>query len=303
MNKDYFEDNMSDDEIRILSPDNYKKSPQNHNSTEKEKPKNKNKIYFFWIIIFAFICVIGLLYICFFSRGKVSLHKINESPTVSADTLSLEILKDNEETGPAYAILNDTVVNDIPMRVWTPVGGHIEMFLGADPSVDTNVILAAHAADLRDDDGTPAGAFVYKGNLMSKGHSKYGFCAMIDGEVSIGRQVETPLFERAIEKNGSFFRQYSLVTNGNLMSVPPKGKSIRRALCLKDNSFQLYETSTPESYHDFSQALVDIGVTEALALVGGNSAVMWRDEEGNLSCDGGIFGHNYPNENYIIWRR
>lgn len=179
----------------------------------------------------------------------------------------------------------------------------MEIVICHHPEDDKNVILAAHAADLRDDDGTPAGAFVYNGELLAKGHSKYGFCAIIDSTVSIGRQIETPLFERAIEQNGCFFRQYSIVSNGKLMSIPPKGKSQRRALCLKDNVFMIVESASYESYHDFSQALEDLGVSEALALVGGNAAVMWRDESGELEQNGGIFGDSYPSENYIVWRR
>ncbi len=87
------------------------------------------------------------------------------------------------------------------------------------------------------------------------------------------------------------------------MSIPPKGKSQRRALCLKDNVFMIIESASSESYHDFSQALEDLGLSEALALVGGNAAVMWRDEAGELEQNGGIFGDSYPSENYIVWRR
>ena len=50
--------------------------------------------------------------------------------------------------------------------------------------------------------------------------------------------VELPQeLEVLVEQNGYFFRQYSIVSNGTLIPIPPKGKSQRRAICLKDNVF------------------------------------------------------------------
>ena len=115
--------------------------------------------------------------------------------------------------------------------------------------------------------------------------------------------VELPQeLEVLVEQNGYFFRQYSIVSNGTLIPIPPKGKSRRRALCLKDNVFMIIESVTSESYHDFAQALEDIGVSEALALVGGNAAVMWREESGRWQQYCEIFGDSCPLENYIVWR-
>lgn len=64
----------------------------------------------------------------------------------------------------------------------------------------------------------------------------------------------------------------------------------------------IIESVTSESYHDFAQALEDIGVSEALALVGGNAAVMWREESGRWQQYCEIFGDSCPLENYIVWR-
>lgn len=65
--------------------------------------------------------------------------------------------------------------------------------------------------------------------------------------------VELPQeLEVLVEQNGYFFRQYSIVSNGTLIPIPPKGKSQRRALCLKDNVFMIIESVTSESYHDFA---------------------------------------------------
>lgn len=300
MDKNIINDNMSDNEIRILGSST---EPITGSDNTNRKWYRTHKKLLMWICAILLVGIVGIVGNWLYSATDTPLQKNTSDNALAADTLSLETLKDDVNAGPSYTVVSDTTINDIPLRIFTPVGGRMEIVICHHPEDDKNVILAAHAADLRDDDGTPAGAFVYNGELLAKGHSKYGFCAIIDSTVSIGRQIETPLFERAIEQNGCFFRQYSIVSNGKLMSIPPKGKSQRRALCLKDNVFMIVESASYESYHDFSQALEDLGVSEALALVGGNAAVMWRDESGELEQNGGIFGDSYPSENYIVWRR
>lgn len=291
---------MSDNEIRILGSNTEPiQELENANKTRVHSHR-KPLLWICTILLFVIVSIVGTwLYL----RSNASL--LNDIPNNShtVDTLSVETLKDSVNAGPSYTIVSDTTINDISLRIYTPIGGRMELVVDHHPEKDKKLILAAHAADLRGDDRTPAGAFVYNGELLAKGHSKYGFCAIVDSTVSIGRQIETPLFERAIEQNGCFFRQYSIVSNGKLMPIPPKGKSQRRALCLKDSMFMIIESTTSESYHDFSQALEDFGVSEALALVGSNAAVMWREESGVLQQNGGIFGDSYPIENYIVWKK
>lgn len=293
-------DNMSDNEIRILGSSSEPVTGLDNVNKKWYSFHKKTLLWIFTILIFVIVSIVGTWG---YLRNNASLSDGAPDNSLIVDTLSVKTVKDSVQAGPTYTTVSDTTINDIPLRVFTPTGGRMELVVGHHPEKDKNVILAAHAADLRGDNGTPAGAFVYNGELLAKGHSKYGFCAIIDSTVSVGRQIETPLFERAIEQNGSFFRQYSIVSNGKLMPIPPKGKSRRRALCLKDNVFMIVESTTSESYHDFSQALEDFGISEALALVGSNAAVMWREESGRLQLYGEIFGDSYPLENYIVWKK
>lgn len=299
MNKN-INDNMSDNEIRILGSNSKFVTGLGNVNKKWYSFHKKTLLWICTILLFVIVSIVGTWG---YLRKNASL--IDETPNNSliVDTLSVETLKESVKAGPSYTHVSDTTINDITLRIFTPVGGHMELVVGHHPEKDKSVILAAHAADLRGDNGTPAGAFVYNGELLAKGHSKYGFCAIVNSTVSVGRQIETPLFERAIEQNGSFFRQYSIVSNGKLMSIPPKGKAQRRALCLKDNVFMIIESTTSESYHDFSQALEDFGVSEALSLVGSNAAVMWREETGKLQQSGSVFGDSYPLENYIVWKK
>lgn len=228
------------------------------------------------------------------------------------DTSQLESVFTVEEevptpVSPATLSVTDTMVNDIPMRRFTLQSAKASLQMAVNPPTgNPDLLLAAQAADVRSDNNLPAGTFVLNGELISKSHSKYGFCAIIGHEITLGRQTETPFLERAIEQGGSFFRQYSLVSDGQMMSIPPKGKAQRRSLCLLEGAICVIESLERESYHDFSQALVDMGVTEAISLVGGSAILLYRNADGEEVLEGSYNNSNPKHSNcanYIVFTR
>ena len=77
-----------------------------------------------------------------------------------------------------------------------------------------------------------AGAYVVKGELLSKGEAKAGYCSIVNGEVNIGVADATPMLEEALMKDGYFFRQYPLVAGGQLIENKLKGAALRKALAV-----------------------------------------------------------------------
>ena len=63
-------------------------------------------------------------------------------------------------------------------------------------------------------------------------------------------------------------------------------------------------SETDESMHDFSQALVDLGVENAIYLVGSHSSFGWFiDSAGKKTLFApDVHRVTYRNENYIIWK-
>ena len=162
---------------------------------------------------------------------------------------------------------------------------------------------AAQAADIRADNKEILGAFVYKGTPLAWGLSKKGYCAIIDGKMTIGTSENSPLFEQATETGGYFFRQFPLVDKGVLVENEQKNKSVRKALCSRYGQIFIAATEDDESYHDFAQALVDLGVEDAISLVGSKYAFgWWRDFEG-VKTSFAEGWHQYRKENYVGWRK
>ena len=207
-----------------------------------------------------------------------------------------------------YVEIKDTLINDIPLRMYIPHNADMSLHIGKMDYSDTTVVYAAQAADVRADNGGIVGAFVLKGEPLAWGLSKKGYCASINGVVTVGVADNSPLFEQATEQGGYFFRQYPLVSDGVLVENEPKGKSIRRGICDRRGEIFMVESLSIESFHDFAQALVDLGVDQAVYLVG-SSAYGWAvDEAGDVYefGDKNYYGgrRKQPqNTSYIVWRR
>lgn len=202
-----------------------------------------------------------------------------------------------------YIEIRDTMINDIPLRIYIPHNARMLLHVGVLDKQDANLIFAAQAADIRRDNRKIVGGFVLKGVPLAWGIAKKGYCAIINDEISIGVAENTPLFEAATEKNGYFFRQYPLVDNGKLVENEPKNKSVRRALCDRRGEIMMIESHSNESFHDFAQALVDLGVTNAIYLVG-SSSYGWAEDHSGTRIEFGKENANLPkNVSYIIWQR
>lgn len=191
-----------------------------------------------------------------------------------------------EETGHGFVEMADTTINDIPMKIYIPHQMRFSLFVGTIDRNDPTILFAAQAADVRADNGGIVGAFVLEGEPLAWGGSKTGFCAIIPDTVTgiqtitVGVAENSPYFEEATEKGGYFFRQFPLVDNGQLVENELKGKSIRRAICDRNGEIFIVGTLTAESFHDFAQALVDLGVDQAIYMIGSNSYGWATDAEG-----------------------
>ena len=197
--------------------------------------------------------------------------------------------------------LQDTI-NDIPLDIYIPHNAVPELMVGVPDIHDKTIILTTQAADVRADNGKIVGAFVVNGKPLSWGLSKKGYCGIIDGELTVGVAENSPLFEEATEKGGYFFRQYPLVDNGVLVENEPKGKSIRKALCDRNGEIMIVMTQTPESFHDFAQALVDMKIDNAIYTVGSNSYGYFRDKYEHFVQIYEKRRGGYKFENFIVWR-
>ena len=296
---------IKDTEFRIIG-----QSPQ------PSEPQQKPRKRWLWVLLGALaMVVLGVL--LFGGRSsenetpaeeeiieEVIFEPMDEVKVPEEYLEPLKPLGDYSDTTlvkPYTEHLRDTI-NDIPIDIYIPHNAVPELMIGVPDLHDKSIVMTTQAADIRADNGKIVGAFVKKGEPLSWGLSKKGYCGIIDGKVTVGVADNSPLFEEATEKGGHFFRQYPLVDNGVLVENEPKGKSIRKALCDRNGEIMVIMTQTPESFHDFAQALVDMKVDNAIYLVGASSFGYFRDRYDHLAIICNKYGRGYRYENFIVWR-
>ena len=193
------------------------------------------------------------------------------------------------------------VVNDVWLYVFKILDMHAELSLDVSGYADSTECFIVQAADIRKDNGKFVGDFVLNGEKLSSGKRKEGFCAIVDGRVTIGRSTGDEVMNHCMVNGGSFFRQYPLVVDGVMQPSNVKGKSIRRALAQNEDGLYIVMTEERESVHNFSEALVDMGMKNAISLVGGNQAYMYwmQDDE----CWESDEFEKVDNRNFIVFRR
>lgn len=305
-----FEKDIEDSEIRIIGSDSL--------PVLDPKPPKRFKDIWRWLIL-------GAIFIITIIITGIIIHKISsyresklyvEEPSYFEPLMESEPLVKiqqinivpNDSTTIGYTEIRDTIINDIPIRIYIPHHAEMSLHLGRLNRQDTTIVYAAQAADVRADNGGIVGAFVLKGEPKAWGLSKKGYCASIDGKVTVGVADNSPLFEQATERGGYFFRQYPLVDKGTPIFNEPKGKSIRRAICDRGGTIFMVETLVKESFYDFAQALADMGIGHAVYLVG-SAAYGWAvDREGvahEFGYDDCYAGRRRmpKNTSYIVWRR
>ena len=294
---------IRDDEIRIIGD-----TPSEHSSPKGRKVWTMVAVAGVVVALIAILCWVLLRRDNELSSDEYLEFEPYVESVASEQKKMQKLGREVDSQARGFCEIRDTVINDIALRIYIPHNAKLSLHVGRMDKEDSTVIYTAQAADVRADNGGIVGAFVLAGEPKAWGLSKTGYCASINGKVTIGVAENSPLFEQATETGGYFFRQYPLVDKGVLVENNPKNKSIRRSICDRNGEIFMVESLSLESFHDFSQALVDLGVDNAIYLVGSNAYGWAVKEDGTLQDFGDENRyrgrHRMPkNTSYIVWRR
>lgn len=287
---------IQDDEFRVIGQRDGASSAEGRKGWRRWLP---------WVVA-AIVLATVVCMICFSgakhqsAKGEEVVFDPTPEPVPAAAAVS-PLSRADRNTTRAFTERIDTVINDVSLAIYIPHNAVPGLAIGTPDINDKRIVLVTQAADIRADNGRIAGAFVVDGKPLSWSLSKRGYCGIIDGHITVGTADSSPLFEEAVEKGGSFFRQYPLVDNGQPIDNEPKGKSIRKALCDRAGEIFVAISNTPESFHDFAQALADLQIDNAIYLVGSDSYGYWRDVSGRLTQLSLKWRGGYKYENYIRW--
>lgn len=301
---------IGDDEIRVISP--------NGNQSPRNDRKRKSMRYVYAAISVIAAAAAGIILPAVFRPGNANEAEQEDVSMVSESETGEVLRRDTEDQAininaegdidnitadnGRYASRRDTTVNGTRLIILTPHGAIPTLEVGNSVVADTTVILAAQAADIRRDNGEIAGTYVLKGELLSRGEAKAGYCSIVNGVINIGVADATPMLEQVLMSDGYFFRQYPLVAGGQLIENKPLGKARRRALAEIDGTMSVVTSADGLTFHDFSQALIDAGVRNAIYLVGARSTAFYNNPDGRRHFIGPVDENAPENINYIVWR-
>lgn len=147
-------------------------------------------------------------------------------------------------------------------------------------TADASVYLYCRSADHKADN-TYIGSLVVNGEERQSDTHRLGYMAMLGGNSVIGISRSEKVKDYVQEHGGSFFRQFILVSNGE---IPGRfflhGKVERRAIGRIDDQLYYIATRYKETLWDFADALREYGFIDAIYITGGADYVFYRDKDG-----------------------
>ena len=280
--------NVSDDEFYVIGQ-------QGRDSNDRKKKLLKILLNVLAVLLCATVITLILQFTVFRSTTKQ-----DDTEPIGKQNLGIDY---------PYVERLDTIVKGLELTLYIPHNAFPSVTVGSpdSTSLPDEAVLAFRAADLSPE-GELVGVFVCDGVVYQskkESSSKTGYCAVIDGEITVGTAESTPLFEKAVEHNGGFFRQHSLVADGKVMTTEGEysNATLRRALCERNG--QVFVAVCKEgTMHNMAQALASLGVDEAVYLLGFTKSFngWWRDADGKVEFFRKSDEYSrYEYENYIVW--
>ena len=185
------------------------------------------------------------------------------------------------ENGPSEVQLKRDSVLGVALDIYEWHNVKAELTLAEPDTADHNVLLYTRTADYTAT-GEYIGSLVVDGEEKQSDVSRLGYCALKNGFAVIGISRFDDLRSAMVDADGSYFRQFVLVSDGQL---PPRftlhGKVERKALVrTADDQLCVVATRHPETLWSFADALREYGYVDAIYLTGGNQSGFYRAPDG-----------------------
>lgn len=262
--------------ITIESCDDMENESSSINIKKRSKLQ-KCGMYFLWLvatIVLVFGCYKALRHYNYYYNIGVS---ISLSP--KENIKKLDGMKVQGESS-AVVLKTDSVLG-VALDIYELHNVKAELTLVEPDTTDHSVLLYTRTADYTAT-GRYLGSLVVDGEQKRSDVSRLGYCAIAQGNMIIGISRFDDMRDHMVERDGSYFRQFVLVSNGEL---PQRfflhGKVERKALArTADDRLCVIATRHPETLWDFADALREYGYVDAIYLTGGNESGFYRAPDG-----------------------
>ena len=269
--------NMQKPEVPIIIIERYEQPQSKEIVTKVVAPSKKQK----WLKRFLAFAVVGCMITAAFAGYYFwnYYYNIGVSVSVSPEQNIEKLQRPLKKETPQIVMTSDSILG-VAMDFYAIHGLKASIEFEEPDTADTSVFLYSRCAD-HTADGRYLGSLVAQGVEKQNDRSRLGYMAMADGNMVIGISRSEKVKDYVLERGGSFFRQFILVSNG---TIPSRfflhGKVERRAIGRIDNQLYYIATRHKETLWDFADALREYGFIDAIYITGGKDYVFYREKEG-----------------------
>lgn len=232
--------------------------------------------------IIWFVATVTLVFGCY---GTILLYNYYYNIGVSISVSPKDNIKKLDsmqvQKGSSEVVLKTDSVLGVALDIYELHNVRAELSLVEPDTADNRVLMYTRTADYTST-GKYIGSLVVDGEKKQSDASRLGYCAIERGNMVIGVSRFDDMQKHMIERDGSYFRQFVLVSNGELPHrFSLHGKVERKALArTADDRLCIIATRHPETLWDFADALREYGYVDAIYLTGGNESGFYRAPDG-----------------------
>ena len=269
--------NMQKPEVPIIIIERDEQPQSKEIVTKVVAPSKKQK----WLKRFLAFAVVGCMIVAAIAGYYFwnYYYNIGVSVSVSPEQNIEKLQKPVKKEIPEIVMTSDSILG-VAMDFYAIHGLKASIEFEEPDTADTSVFLYSRCAD-HTADGRYLGSLVADGEEYQSDQTRLGYMAMADGNMVIGISRSEKVKDYVLERGGSFFRQFILVSNG---MIPSRfflhGKVERRAIGRIDDQLYFIATRHKETLWDFADALREYGFIDAIYITGGADYVFCRDKEG-----------------------
>ena len=269
--------NMQKPEVPIIIIERDEQPQSKEIVTKVVAPSRKQK----WLKRFLALAAIGCMMVAALAGYYLwnYYYNIGVSVSVTPEQNIEKLQKPAKQETPEVVMTSDSILG-VAMDFYAIHGLKASIEFEEPDTVDTSVYLYCRSADHKADN-TYIGSLVVNGEERQSDTHRLGYMAMLGGNSVIGISRSEKVKDYVQEHGGSFFRQFILVSNGE---IPGRfflhGKVERRAIGRIDDQLYFIATRHKETLWDFADALREYGFIDAIYITGGADYVFYRDKDG-----------------------
>lgn len=269
--------NMQKPEVPVIIIERDEQPQSKEIVTKAVAPSKKQK----WLKRFLAFAVVGCMIIAAIAGYYLwnYYYNIGVSVSISPEQNIEKLKKPVKKEIPEVVMTSDSILG-VAMDFYAIHGLKASIEFEEPDTADTSVFLYSRCAD-HTASGDYLGSLVAEGVEKQSDRSRLGYMAMADGNMVIGISRSEKVKDYVLERGGSFFRQFILVSNG---TIPSRfflhGKVERRAIGRIDDQLYYIATRHKETLWDFADALREYGFIDAIYITGGADYVFYRTKDG-----------------------